>query len=171
MESNEVLEMDREIELKDAFGHSYYERLIPREKVVEILKDLDVEEVVKKAYRAYCPSFARGICFLDLRYGNLVDGTYTSGCGDIQGAHLIPLFSVPQNLDIPDDHLYNEEEFCERNTLEEEEERPISMREYAEIADIDLDMRILEAVLDGAYYEIFSQDWWEEVNEHLDEIY
>ncbi|OYT63034.1 hypothetical protein B6U67_03765 [Methanosarcinales archaeon ex4484_138] len=70
-----------EVKLQDAFGSPYYRDLLPREKVEEILKDLDIEEVVKLAYGAYCPGLARGECQLSMETGELVSANYTTGSG------------------------------------------------------------------------------------------
>jgi hypothetical protein len=55
--------------------------------------------------------------------------------------------------------------------LEKEQKEPISMIQYAEIAEIDLDKRIFKALLIDAYEEIYSTTWWSCINDQLDDVY
>ena len=154
-----------EVKLQDAFGSPYYRDLLPREKVEEILKDLDIEEVVKLAYGAYCPGLARGECQLSMETGELVSANYTTGSGDIQGMHYITLYVVPQNLDLPNEDLFSDEDY------EQAKAEDLSIWDYAEYHEIDMEERELEALTQEAYEEIYSEDWWSEINAHLDAVY
>ena len=153
------------IKLCDAFGNPYYRDLLPREDVEKILENLDIEEVVQMAYGAYCSNLARGECQLNLETGKLVNANYTQGSGDIQGMHYLTLYVVPGNLDLPSDDLYAPEEFKEASDLD------IDMNEYVEMKGIDIEERELEALIEYAYDEIHSDEWWDEINTHLNDVY
>lgn len=157
-----------EIKLRDAFGNPYYRDLLPREEVVKILEGLDVEEVVKLAYGACCPGLARGECQLNLATGKLVNANYTTGSGDIEGMHYLTLYVVPQNLELSDDDLYTPEEFEE---YAQHGDDYYGIGHWAEERGIDLEERELEALTQYAYDEIWSEEWWDEINAHLDTVY
>ena len=158
-----------EVKLQDAFGNPYYRDLLPREKVEEILEELDIEEVVKLAYGAYCPGLARGECQLSMETGELVNANYTQGSGDIEGMHYITLYVVDQNLELSDDDLYTPEEFEE---YDKHGDGYYGIGHWAvDEKKIDLEERELEALIEYAYEEIYSEDWWSEINAHLDAVY
>ncbi|OYT63033.1 hypothetical protein B6U67_03760 [Methanosarcinales archaeon ex4484_138] len=47
----------------------------------------------------------------------------------------------------------------------------LSIWDYAEYHEIDMEERELEALTQEAYEEIYSEDWWSEINAHLDAVY
>ncbi len=154
------------VELRDAFGHPYTVSVLPRKKIVEILENLDVCDIVEKAYQSYCPGLAKGVAQLNIEDGSLVGSTYTTGSGDIQGMHYIDLYSVEQNLDLERADLFTPEEMKLCNEKYEGDYKQLCEKE-----SIDHDERVLEALVDYAYDYIRSENWWRDIEETLDSIY
>lgn len=154
-----------ELTLRDAFGSPYNVVAFPRSEIIKKLDNLDISEVVEMGYGAQCQGLADGVVYMDITTGELTTGTYTTGSGDIQGTHLVSLYTVEQNLDLSADDILTDEEMIEMN------ERGLSMSEYIEEEDIDLDERTVTALEYYAYDHLRSEEWGEKINEQLDRIY
>jgi hypothetical protein len=154
------------LELRDAFGGLYEVSALDRKTIERILENVDIGDVVMEAYGRYCPGLADGVAWLDIQDGTLTGGTYTTGSGDIQGAHYIYLYSVGQNLDLPAEDILTEEE--QEKYYEEPE---TSIKEFCEAKGIDFEEREMDALVVYAYDTVRGEDWWRRVEEELDEIY
>ena len=160
------MEEKEEVELRDAFGKPYTVYALPRAKIVEILENLDIGDIVKEAYRCYCPDLAKGVAQLCIEDGKLTCGTYTTGTCDIQGMHYIDLYTIHRNPGIPQEDLYESEEvdLCY-------EKYDGDFEELRKNEGIDLQERERDALIQFASDEIRSDDWWRRIEEYLDAIY
>lgn len=155
----------KSLELRDAFGNPYTVYGIPREKIEQILTDLNIDEIVEKAYRSYCPGLANGVAQLNIEDGKLIGATYTTGSGDIQGMHYIDLYGIEQNLDLLTEDILAPEE------IQEYQEELGSIEEFCEEKGIDYEEREIEALVQYAYEYIKTDDWWSDIVEQLNGIY
>jgi len=158
-------DLKQELELRDAFGKPYTVHAFSKKIIVKILDNLDVEEIVREAYRCYCPRCANGVAQLCIEDGKLTCGTYTTGSGDIQGMHYIDLYSIDQNLDLSTEDILDEDERKKYYDIRG------SLEEFCEREGIDYQEREIEALTQYAYDYIGTEDWRREIEEHLDEIY
>lgn len=162
----EKIEEVVELELWNAFGQSYVVYGLPREHIEAIIRDIDIREVVQKAYGAYCSQYADGVAQLDISTGKVVAATYTTGTGDIEGAHYIDIFSVPRNLDLLVGDILDEEE-SQRYYLEE----PGTVEDFCSKEGIDYAERELEALIHYAWEYMHSDEYTARIEEQLNSIY
>lgn len=137
------------LNLKDAFGKDYFVWALPKEKIVQILDDIDMEKVVETAYRSMTPGLETGVAELDIRTGKIVGAGYSTGSGDIQGTHLISLFSVNQNIEFSTKELLSDKEISEREELWQKGE-DLSDEEYLERIGEDIDEREIRTIYHDA---------------------
>jgi hypothetical protein len=130
--------------------------LRPRNEIVEILKDFNIEEVVRQVLRGYTHFTGRGVCYLDLTTGEFCNGSFF---GSI------------------DDHLLYIIDFSDAE-IEEIEERicmvlgiPLNLKYVPNSEILEAEDKIFEALVEVAQTEIDSAGWWRSINEHLDEVY
>jgi hypothetical protein len=130
-------------------GGEYREfELLPREKVEEIIADLDLEQVVRCAKEGYVQGFKSGIATLDLVSGKLTsDSLGTNESQHPWEAVYVVLFEIGQNESLDDfqvnGDILNEEEYAEYKEMLKNDE--ISCyEEYAEKKGIDLKERFIE---------------------------
>lgn len=151
------------LELRDAFGHPYEVEALPKEKIIEIIEELDEEEVVRIAYENYCRRF-RGICWLNIETGELEGGTLSQGEGLIRGAHLVGLFAVDdRSIDIPDEDLFDREELKKLYEMYDGD-----TEEFCKKEDIDTNERIKNSMVANLSCD---REWKHEAIDYVANIY
>ncbi len=139
--------------LKSAFGKEYDVYALPRAEIEKILRSLSMAEVIKVAYDNYCPNCADGVCYLNVCNGKLEGATYTQGTGEIEGAHLVRLYTVKQNLDLTEEDVLSDEEQSEFY-----EWGGRDVRSFCKNKGIDYDERAIDALVVYAKNEIPNCD-------------
>jgi len=151
--------------IKNAFGKSYEIEALLKEKIQEIVENLDWEKIIKETYNHHCDGYGRTEAQLDITTGKIGYAVYSQGSGDIE-THYITLYTIPQNTTdgwrIED--LLDEEEIEKVVKIEEEED--ILRREAMEKLGIDFDERFGE-------YLVYCWLWGEdpEIDEGKENIY
>ena len=122
--------------------------ILPREKIVEIIENLDPAEIIKIAYDGYIRSTKSGYAELELETGELTGSSL--GTGDSNQAidsTVIELYKIDQL-----------EEFCACDILTEDE-----IEKGKELTTED--------ILDYLEYNWNQREFWKKVDEQLDDWY
>jgi len=122
--------------------------ILPKEKIVEIIENLDPMEIIKIAYDGYIRSTKSGYAELELETGKLTGSSL--GAGDSNQAidnTVITLYEINQL-----------EEFCECDILTEDE-----IEEEKELTTED--------ILDYLEYNFNQHEFWKKIDEQLEDWY
>lgn len=151
--------------VKAPWTNETYE-ILPRERIVEVIRTLDPREVVEKAYAGYVQGMKTGYAAINLITGKLE--TESLGQGEQnqgQDALWVAVYKIDQNgLEWQDEDIYSPEEI-EEYKQSEEYENGYSIDEYFDIDPEELAEREIDALV-----HYFQLDWnW--IEEQLDHWY
>lgn len=140
--------------------------ILTREQIEEIIRGLDPEEIVKKAYSGYIPGMKAGYAAINLITGKLE--TESLGQGEQnqgQDALWVAVYKIgPNPLEWSDEDIYTPEEI-EQYKKSEAYEEGLSIAEYFDLSPEEYAERELNALLH--YFEL---DWtW--IEDQLDHWY
>jgi hypothetical protein len=159
--------------IRNAFGKFYTVHALPREKIEEVIENLDWEKVISECWNHHCDSYGRTEVQLDITTGKIGYARYTGGSGDIE-THFLTLYTLEQNI------LGNMSfEYC-GDLLDDEESTKIEkMMELGDIRMYEEGMQKLNIDFDERFADFLFWLWNDggreetlpEIQKQIEEIY
>jgi len=83
--------------LTNAFGRPYEVDLRPMSELESVINSIDWGELAGDVWNEHCKGFD-SVAMLNCETGEVEIHTYSGNSGDIEGAHLIPLYIIEANI-------------------------------------------------------------------------
>jgi hypothetical protein len=137
--------------------------MLKREKIEELIDNLNDWEVIEIAYHNWIPGMADGITAIDVRDGKVFGYSSMTGEYSMDERYYVFLYRIYKNTELDYNDLLTDEE------LEELEESERDFDEFIENKNIDITERELDTL--EYYYWEERKEREEKINKQLDEIY
>lgn len=162
------------VELKNVFGSTYTVYALPRNHIEELIRHINIVEMVQMAYGAYSPQFADGEAQIDVTTGEVIgysriESKHQLLPAEIRRAHYVTLYRIPQDQEWSYDDILGEREW-ELGAFFDEEPT-LTIKEFCAKKGIDYYKRGLYAAIEDAYQQLTTQEWKERIDIQITQIY
>jgi hypothetical protein len=137
--------------------------MLKREKIEELIDNLNDWEVVEIAYHNWIPGMADGVTVIDVRDGQVFGYSKTTGEYSMDEEYYIFLYKIDKNTDIPYDGILTYEEYYKF------EKEDCDFEEFVKKENINVTERELNYL--EYYYNEYLTDINYSIKCQLDEIY